>query len=159
MLSECLKIKLSKFKENGAIVQIFVTTFSSHDELLHKYRQHFLVNVQDDISFTSISKLCSSLKIEKSASLQTLKSVVSTLSQKYSDRVTILLCDEIETWRSVEADWSSMKTSKNVVWLLAFNPRSTVGIGEINMKIVPPMSDDVISQQLLIKYRNCSQIR
>jgi len=39
--------------------------------------------------------------------------------------------------------------------LMAINPNSDGG----NMKIVPPTSEDVLSQQLQVKYRNCHQIR
>ena len=84
----------------------------------------------------------------------TMNNVVRSLSDKYTDSLVILLCDEVKCYDS--ADWSEMKTCHNVVWLMAINPRSRIcGI----MNIVYPTSDDVLSQQSLVKYRNCYQIR
>ena len=83
----------------------------------------------------------------------TMNNVVRSLSDKYTDSQVILLCDEVECVES--PDWSNMETCHNVIWCMAINPKSDVG----NMKIVPPTSDDVLSQQLLVKYRNCHQIR
>ena len=57
MLSEALKIKSSKLKNRGADVKIFVTTFSSYTELLDKYIQQYLVNMED-IKFTDMKQLC-----------------------------------------------------------------------------------------------------
>ena len=71
----------------------------------------------------------------------------------------ILLCDEVMCYES--PDWSNMETCHNVIWCMAINPRSSAVDG--NMKIVPPTSlisiSNVLSQQLLVKYRNCHQIR
>ena len=55
VLSEALKIKLSKLKHNGKDVKIFVTTYGYDDtELLDKYRTHYLVNIEN-INFTNIN--------------------------------------------------------------------------------------------------------
>ena len=75
------------------------------------------------------------------------------MSDKYTDSKVILLCDEVVSYRS--SDWSNMETCHNVIWLLAINPRSP----GVDMNIVYPTSDDVLSQQLQVKYRNCHQIR
>ena len=57
MLSEALKIKLSKLKHRGADVKIFVTTFDDDNtELLDKFRRHYLFNM-GDIIFTDMRQL------------------------------------------------------------------------------------------------------
>ena len=157
VLSEALKIKLSKLKHRGTDVKIFVTTFENdYTELLDKYRSHYLVNIEN-INFTNIKQLCSDLNIEfeYDAPQSTMNNVVMSLSDNYTDSLVILLCDEVECWDS--ADWSEMKTCHNVVWLMAINPRS--GGGDRNLNIVYPTSVNVLSQQLQVKYRNCVQIR
>ena len=64
MLSEALKIKLSKLKHNGSNVNIFVTTYKhGHTKLLDKYSQDYLVNIKN-INFTDIPKLCRNLNIK-----------------------------------------------------------------------------------------------
>ena len=155
MLSEALKIKSSKLKHRGADVKIFVTTFSSYTELLDKYIQQYLVNMED-IKFTDMKQLCDDLNIKYDSRdpQSTMNNVVRSLSDKYTDSQVILLCDEVECHKS--SDWSNMETCHNVIWLIAINPSSLYGG---NMKIVSPTSDDVLSQQLQVKYRNCHQIR
>ena len=156
MLSEALKIKLSKLKHRGADVKIFVTTFRDYTELLDKYRQHYLVNM-GDIIFTNIQQLCDDLNIKFDGRdpQSLMNNVVRSLSDKYTDSQVILLCDEAQCRRC--PDWSNMETCHNVIWLMAINPRSDVG--GVNMEIVSPTSDDVLSQLLQVKYRNCHQIR
>ena len=154
MLSEALKIKLSKLNHRGTDVKIFVTTFLEYTELLDKYREHYLVNIEN-INFTDILQLCDDLNIKYVGTepQSTLNNVVRSLSDKYTDSMVILLCDEVKCWDS--SDWSNMKTCHNVIWLLAINPSSD----GCNMNIVYPTSEDVLSQQLQVKYRNCHQIR
>ena len=79
-----------------------------------------------------------------------MNNVVRSLSDKYTDSLVILLCDEVKCRGS--SDWSEMKTCHNVVWLMAINPDSNHGM-------MPPTSQNVLVRQLLIKYRNCVQIR
>ena len=63
MLSEALKIKLSKLKYRGANIKIFVTTYGLNDTmLLDKYREFYFVNIEN-INFTSIEQLCHDLHI------------------------------------------------------------------------------------------------
>ena len=155
MLSEALKIKLSKLKHRGTDVKIFVTTFDSDEtELLDKYREQYLVNIEN-INFTYIKQLCDDLNIEYDYNYpqSNMNNVVRSLSDKYTDKMVILLCDEVRCSKS--PDWSNMKTCHNVIWLLAINPSSN----RSNMKIVYPTSKHVLSQQLQVKYRNCHQIR
>lgn len=158
MISEAMKIKLSKLKFKGTDVKIFVTTYLSTDiELLDKYRDHYLVNI-DNINFISIKQLCEdfNIKYDKWKSQSTMNNVVRLLSDKYTDKVVILLCDEVKCRAS--SDWSDMEMCHNVIWLLAINPRSDIS-SDGDMNIVYPTSDDVLSQQLRVKYRNCHQIR
>ena len=168
MLSECLKIKLSKLKFRGIDVKIFVTTFGDEPELLDKYRQLYLVNIEN-IHFTNIRQMWNYLRIDKvfnkdydqSKPQKTMKHIVRSLSS-FRDCVVILLCDEIKCYEST--DWRNMKTYPNVICLFAINPRiRTVGGagvgGEGKMKIVPPISENVLFQQLQVQYRNCFQIR
>ena len=83
-----------------------------------------------------------------------MNNVVRSLSDKYTDSLVILLCDEVLSEGS--PDWSNMKTCHNVIWLMAINPRSDGGGSMENVSLT---SDYVLSQQLHIKYRNCHQIR
>ena len=128
MLSEALKIKLSMLKHRGADVKIFVTTFDDYTELLDKYRQQYLVNM-GDIIFTDIRQLCDDLNIkyDDEEPQSTMTNVVRSLSDKYTDSLVILLCDEVECVMS--SDWSNLETCHNVIWLLAINP----SIGGDNM--------------------------
>ena len=161
MLSEALKIKSSKLKHRGADVKIFVTVSSSYyTELLDKYRKNYLVNMED-IIFTSMQQLCDDLNIKyiSTESQSTMTNVVRSLSNKYSESLVILLWDEVWCWTSEAADWRNLKTCRNVIWLIAINPSSNGSYGGDKMKIVPPASDNVLSQQLQVKYRNCHQIR
>ena len=124
MLTEALKIKISRLKENGKL-KIFVTTFrETYTELQDKYKNHYLANLRQNITFTTIPSLCADLKIEfhKSKPQQTLNLMLQLLSEEYSDSTVIILCDEVRNAES--EDWSDMKTCDNVIWLLAINPRS-----------------------------------
>ena len=124
MLTEALKIKISRLKENGKL-KIFVTTFrETYTELQDKYKNHYLANLRQNITFTTIPSLCADLKIEfhKSKPQQTLNLMLQLLSEEYSDSTVIILCDEVRNAES--EDWSDMKTWDNVIWLLAINPRS-----------------------------------
>ena len=116
----------------------------------------YLVNIEN-INFSDMTKLCGDLNIEydKRQPQSTMNNVVRSLSNKYTDSTVILLCDEVQCYES--PDWSNMETCHNVIWLLAINPRSNSYDG--NMNIVYPTSDDVLCQQLQVKYRNCHQIR
>ena len=150
MLSEALKIKLSKLKSRGTDVKIFVTTYDGTEtKLLDKYREHYLVNIKN-INF--IGDL--NIKKYNTKPQSTMNNVVRSLSDKYTDSSVILLCDEVRCDES--ADWSNLKTCHNVIWLLAINPSRRTND---HMNIVYPTSDDVLSQQLQVKYRNCHQIR
>ena len=207
MLAEALKIKVSKLKQQNTDtdVKIFVTTFHAEkDELLDKYRNNYLVNIEN-INTTNIEDLSSDLNVgqdfatprgrslslshnfdikkddatpqRRSVSLshnlsnknikkkdvtiqrtslsthqKTLQKVVRSLSAKYTDSVVILLCDEVQCWDS--SNWSDMKTCHNVIWLLAFNP-----CGDFQNMVPSDFDDDVLFRQLLIRYRNCYQIR
>ena len=160
MLSEALKIKLAKLKQRGADVKIFVTTYYDSDtELLDKYRQHYLVNMKN-IKFTSINQLFRDLnsKYQYIEPQKTMTNVVRSLSDKYTDSRVILLCDEVHCGSHPTWDWRNMEICHNVIWCMAINPSSS-GSGPFNMEIVFPTSDNVLSQQLNVKYRNCFQIR
>ena len=86
MLSEALKIKLSKLKHRGTDVWIFVTTYSEYDtELLDKYRENYLVNIEN-IKFTSIQSLSYDLNIkyDEEDPQSTMNNVVQTLSDIFT---------------------------------------------------------------------------
>ena len=131
-----------------------MSTFDSNStELADKYRKHYLVNI-DTINFNKMKHLCDGLNIkyERTKPQETMNNVVKSLSDKYKDRLVILLCDEMDSW--FLSDWSNMKkTCHNVIWLIAINPRG------IPHNMILPTSDDVIKKQLFVKYRNCYQIR
>ena len=156
LLTESLKIKLSKLQAKKIDVKILVSTFYDfNSELLAIYKQHYLKNISN-VEFTNMNKLCSDLKtnFDGDDPQNTIKNLLTSLSVKYSESFVILLCDEVRNnWKI--GDWNDMVTCHNVIWLLAVNPRSYEG----PYKIKVPTSKDVISEQLLINYRNCYQIR
>ena len=99
LLSESLKIKLSKFKVSGENVKVFVTTYLDvHTELLDKYRNYYLVNIEH-ITFTSLKQLCKNENIvyENNNPQKTINAVLSSLSSRYCDSFVILLLDEVMT--------------------------------------------------------------
>ena len=156
LLAEALKIKLAMLRTNGASVIIFVTTYGTHDtELLAKYREHYLVNMKD-VNCMPLEKLCDGLNVRysKYEPEQTLDLVVSSLSTRYCDSVVLFICDEV---KSMSSDWRRMETRENVIWFLAVNPRSNTN--DLNLSIKPPASPEVLSEKLLVKYRNCHEIR
>ena len=74
MLTEALKIKISRLKENGKL-KIFVTTFrETYTELQDKYKNHYLANLRQNITFTTIPSLCAAQdresQIKTSANLE-----------------------------------------------------------------------------------------
>ena len=157
MIAEALKIKLSKLKYRGIDVKTFVTVFSHWNmELLKKYREYYLVNLEN-INFTDIKQLCGDLNMTfdeyEPQSSSSMNKVVRSLSDKYTDKMVILLCDEVQCRSS---DWSNMEKCHNVIWLLAINPMN-MRFNDMNIKY--PTSNDVLTQQLRVKYRNCHQIR
>ena len=157
MLCEALKIALSKLKQRGADVKIFLTIYDKGcTEILNKLKDQYLVNIEN-INFTSLRELCRYLNCywDYVEPQETISSVVMSLTNKYRNSMVILLCDEVFSGKS--ADWSNIVTSHNVTWMLAVNPKTSGGAA--NSKISPPNSEYVISQQLLINYRNCYQIR
>ena len=122
MLTEALKIKISRLKENGKL-KIFVTTFrETYTELQDKYKNHYLANLRQNITFTTIPSLCADLKIEfhKSRPQQTLNLMLQLLSEEYSDSTVIILCDEVRNAKLLldfvfdldnsGKSWSNIKT-------------------------------------------------
>ena len=87
--------------------------------------------------------------------------LVTTLSQKYKNHLVLLIVDEIDPksygFKQDSDDWSDLQIQKNVVWLLAIQPRS--GNQQSVVEIQPPQHECVLSERLLFKHRNCAGIR
>ena len=100
ILTETLKIKLSKLLSLGRRVRILATTFINYGttELRINFTSKYLVNMKN-IEVMSLEKLCHDLNIKykKSTPRDTINRVITSLSDKYTDTVTLLLVDEV--WR------------------------------------------------------------
>ena len=80
------------------------------------------------------------------------------ISQKYTDFQNILLIDELHPAKEIEngpqvADWSALDTFRsNIDLLIALSPQ---GVGfQGKFQVIPPTSDNVLSQQLMTRHRN-----
>ena len=160
ILCEALKIKLSQLLSQGRRVRILATTFDDDDtELLNNFRTKYLVNMKD-IEVMSINKLCRDLNIECNLSTprDTINRVITSLSDKYPDEITLLLVDEVipSSYRQTTPDWRDLEVRENVIWLLGLSPR---GFMAISTEVLPPVNSSVLTRPLIYKHRNCPQIR
>ena len=97
---------------------------------------------------------------------ETINRVITSLSDKYRDTdiVSILLVDEVVpcNFNQRTPDWRDLEVRENVIWLLALTPRvpSPSAIQLITSTVVlPPVNSSVLTRPLIIKHRNCPQIR
>ena len=161
ILTETLKIKLSKLLGLGRRVRILATTFDDGltTELLNNFRTKYLVYMKD-IVVTGLKDLCRKLNIEHEFGTprDTMKRVITSLSEKYPDDVTLLLVDEVYACGSEQPtpDWRDLKVRENVIWLLALSPRANYAR---STEVLPPVNSSVLTRPLIYKHRNCPQIR
>ena len=175
ILFEGLKIKVSKLRSQGRRVRILATTFDDDrtTELLNNFTNKYLVNMKN-IEVMGLEKLCSELNIKYDFNTprDTINRVITSLSVKYPDDVTILLVDEVDPCGSEQTrpDWRHLKVRENVIWLLGLAPRTlessspfcqlNPSLATLMFEVLPPiMNNPVLTRHLIIKHRNCPQIR
>ena len=161
ILCEALKIKLSQLRSQGRRVRILASTFVNELELLNNFRSKYLVNMKD-IEVMGLKDLCRELNIEynyeKETPRDTINRVITSLSEKYPDDVTLLLVDEVRPCASEQTtpDWRDLEVRENVIWLLGLSPSA---LGATSTEVLPPVNSSVLTRPLIYKHRNCPQIR
>ena len=162
ILTETLKIKLSKLLSLGRRVRILATTFTRSDtELLKNFTSKYLVNMKN-IEVMSLEELCRDLNIEfdEDTPRDTINRVITSLSDKYrhTDTVTLLLVDEVRPCGKDQTtpDWRHLEVRDNVIWLLGLSPTANCAS---STEILPPVNSSVLTRPLIYKHRNCPQIR
>ena len=178
ILTEALKIKLSKLLTQGRRVRILATTFFDKraTKLRNNLKTKYLVNMKN-IEVIPLEKLCRELDIYYNNGYtprDTINRVITSLSDKYrdTDTVTLLLVDEV--WPSgydqLTPDWRHLEVRENVIWLLGLAPRAlessspfcqlNPSLATLMFEVLPPiMNNPVLTRHLIIKHRNCPQIR
>ena len=162
ILCEALKIKLSQLRSQGRRVRILATTFDDWrtNKLLKNFRTKYLVNMKD-IEVVGLRKLCHELNIkcEEGTPRDTINRVITSLSEKYPDDVTLLLVDEVLPClgRQRTPDWRDLEVRENVIWLLGLTPRAWENT--YSTEVLPPVNSSVLTRPLIYKHRNCPQIR
>ena len=163
ILTETLKIKLSKLLSLGRRVRILATTFINYGttELRINFTSKFLVNMKN-IEVMSLEELCRDLNIEINYGTprDTINRVITSLSDKYrhTDTVTLLLVDEVWPTENNQRtpDWRHLEVRDNVIWLLGLSP---LAASASSTEILPPVNSSVLTRPLIYKHRNCPQIR
>ena len=161
ILCEALKIKLSQLLSQGRRVRILATTFDDQftAELLDNFSSKYFVNMKN-IEVMSLSQLCRDLNItyDPTTPRNTVNQVITSLSDKETDIVTLLVVDEVLPSGGYQKipDWRDLEVRENVIWLLALSP--TAGWGN-STQIFPPVKPSVLTRHLVHKHRNCPQIR
>ena len=114
-----------------------------------------------NIEVMGLQELCSELNIEYDPNTprDTINRVITSLSEKYPDDVTLLLVDEVSPCASDQTtpDWRDLAVRENVIWLLGLSPRA--GCSATSTEVLPPVNSSVLTRPLIIKHRNCPQIR
>ena len=169
ILCEALKIKLSQLLSQGKRVRILATTFFDRrtKKLLNNLKTKYLVNVEN-IEVMGLEKLCRDLKVDYNQGYtprDTINRVITSLSNKYRDTdiLTLLLVDEVWPcgYYQPYPDWRALKVRENVIWLLGLSPRTLEFHPSIasSIEALPPLNNDVLTRHLVMKQRNCPQIR
>ena len=161
ILFEGLKIKLSQLLSQGRRVRILATGFYDYDtrELLNNFTNKYLMNMKN-IEVMGLKKLCSELNIKYAYNTprDTINRVITSLSEKYPDEVTILLVDEVWPcyYKQTTTDWRDLEVRENVIWLLGLSPSA---YRATSTEVLPPVNSSVLTRHLITKHRNCPQIR
>ena len=176
ILTEALKIKLSKLLSQGRRVRILATTFFDRraEKLRSNLKTKYFVNVKN-VEVMSLKEVCRDLDIYYNNGYtprDTINKVITSLSDKYrdTDTITLLLVDEV--WPSgydqPTPDWRHLKVRENVIWLLGLAPRTLEPASfychldpsfATSINVLSPLNNFVLTRHLVIKHRNCSQIR
>ena len=162
ILMDALKIKVSKLVSQGRRVRILATAFYDYvtTELLNNFTTKYLVNMKN-VEVIDLENLCRELNIEYNYDTprNTINRVITSLSEKYPDEVTILLMDEVFPCESEQTtpDWRDLEVRENVIWLLGLSPR--VYSSATSTEVLPPVNSSVLTRHLVFKHRNCPQIR
>ena len=160
ILMEALKIKLSKLRYLGRRVRILATTFYDwQSELRKKFDEKYLENMKD-VEVVSVLELCGDLGIEfnKYTPRDTMNRVITALSDSSDTEVVLLLIDEVPPCheKQTSPDWRHIEVKENVIWLLALSPRA---FSANSTEVLPPEDSFVLTRHLVVKHRNCPQIR
>ena len=162
ILCEALKIKLSQLLSQGSRVRILATTFddSNTTELRNNFRTKYLVNMKN-IEVMSLEGVCSDHNPEHDYGTprDTINRVITSLSDKYPDEITLLLVDEVRPCEGGQTtpDWRDLEVRENVIWLLGLSPRADALA--TSPEVLPPVNSSVLTRPLTYKHRNCPQIR
>ena len=113
ILCEALKIKLSQLLSQGRRVRILATTFTDMEtELLNNFRTKYLVNMKS-IEVQDFKNLCRdfNIKYKVETPRDTINRVITSLSDKDPDEVTLLLADEVFPCHSGQKfpDWRDLE--------------------------------------------------
>ena len=161
ILCEALKIKLSQLRSQGRRVRILATGVKDYrtTELLNNFRTKYFVNMKD-IEVMDLENLCHDFNIDydRDTPRDTINRVITSLSEKYPDDVTLLLVDEVYPCGSAQPtpDWRDLEVRENVIWLLGLSPRAR---DATSTEVLPPVNSSVLTRPLIYKHRNCPQIR
>ena len=113
-----------------------------------------------DIEVMSLYDLCRELKIEYKyyTPRDTINRVITFLSEKFPDDVTLLLVDEVFPCFGGQTtpDWRDLEVRENVIWLLGLSPRA---YDATSTEVLPPVNSSVLTRPLIYLHRNCPQIR
>ena len=107
-----------------------------------------------------LEELCRELDIgyNQYTPRDTMNRVITSLSDKYQDEITIFLVDEVWpcSYQQPSPNWRATEVRENVIWLLGLSPRAS---SATSTEVLPPMNSSVLTRHLVIKHRNCPQIR
>ena len=118
----------------------------------------------ENIEVMNLKDLYRDLNIEREYNYttprETINRVITSLSDKISDTdiVTLLVVDEIHPcdYNQRRSDWRQLEVRENVISLLGLSPR---GYYATSIEMLPPVHSSVLTRHLVIKHRNCPQIR
>ena len=165
ILMEALKIKLSQILSEGKRVRILATTFHHRltIELLNNFRTKYLVNMNKIEVMDLETLICQELNIKYdmkndfSTPCEKINRVITLLSKKYPDIVTLLLVDEVPPCKYKQTpDWRHLVVRENVIWLLGLSPWAK---NANPSEVFPPINRSILTRHLIFKHRNCPQIR
>ena len=115
-----------------------------------------------NVEVMSLLDLCQDLNIERDYTTprDTINRVITSLSDKNCDTdiVILILVDEVHIcdYNQRRPDWRQLEVRENVIWLLGLSPR---GYYATSIEMLPPVHSSVLTRHLVIKHRNCPQIR
>ena len=159
MFVEVLKIKWSQILSQARRVRLLATTFSDDDtELRNSFKTKYFANI--NIEVMGLEELCRDLNVsyDHTTPRDTINRVITSLSDRDSDIVTLLLVAEVFPCHSGQTtpDWRDLEVRENVVWLLGLSPQAPYAT---STEVLPPVNSSILTRPLIYKHRNCPQIR